>query len=185
MLYLEPEVGTERRGLTCAATGVTALEDERLEPFRRNMPVVAAAGFTPESVRDLHRQMLEIMGRHRSTHLPLDSRIRRLIDLMRNRPAASWSLADAAVVLALSPDRARHLFVAEIGTTLRRFRRWIRLEAAMRTLVDEENLTTAAHAAGFADSAHLSRAFREMFGLTPSRATGVARVLVDSGSLLL
>jgi AraC family transcriptional regulator len=30
-------------------------------------------------------------------------------------------------------------------------------------------LTTAAHEAGFADSAHLSRTFRDTFGLAPSR----------------
>jgi AraC family transcriptional regulator len=31
-----------------------------------------------------------------------------------------------------------------------------------------ETLSTAAHAAGFADSAHLSRTARTMFGLAPS-----------------
>ena len=30
------------------------------------------------------------------------------------------------------------------------------------------NLTEAAHLAGFADSAHLSRTFRAMFGVAPS-----------------
>ena len=40
--------------------------------------------------------------------------------------------------------------------------------AAIRTAAGGDNLTTAAHAAGFADQAHFSRAFRRTFGAPPS-----------------
>jgi AraC-like DNA-binding protein len=39
---------------------------------------------------------------------------------------------------------------------------------ALTQIVRGVSLTTAAHEAGFADSAHLSRTFKHMFGLTPS-----------------
>ncbi|MFJ9547724.1 helix-turn-helix domain-containing protein [Streptomyces erythrochromogenes] len=47
-----------------------------------------------------------------------------------------------------------------------------RLRAAMDAARGGANPTEAAHAAGFADGAHLTRTFRAMFGITPSRALG-------------
>ncbi|MBV9228376.1 MAG: AraC family transcriptional regulator [Chloroflexi bacterium] len=47
--------------------------------------------------------------------------------------------------------------------------RWQRLLVALRTSASGASLTEAAHAAGFADSAHLTRVFRTTFGLPPSR----------------
>jgi AraC-like DNA-binding protein len=38
----------------------------------------------------------------------------------------------------------------------------------MRAIAKGGNLTEAAHSAGFSSSAHLSSAFRQMFGLSPS-----------------
>jgi len=36
-------------------------------------------------------------------------------------------------------------------------------------------LTDAAHQAGFSDAAHMTRAFRRMFGVTPSKLQTAAR----------
>lgn len=178
MLYLEPECGTERLNAIPVGLGLSVLDPDRLGTIRREMEDTVAGGFAPDRVLELHRQILQVFGRAVSERRPLDQRIERLLESMRRNPGAAWSLADAAKVMALSPGRARHLVVGEIGISLRRFRRWIRLEAALHVLADGESLTTAAHRAGFADSAHLSRAFREMFGLTPSTVTGAARILV-------
>ncbi|WP_170860315.1 helix-turn-helix domain-containing protein [Duganella sp. CF458] len=68
----------------------------------------------------------------------------------------------------LSPSRFSHWFVEQTGLPLRSYRKWLRLELALHQLAHGGNLTDAAHAAGFADSAHLSRTFREMFGLNPA-----------------
>ena len=42
------------------------------------------------------------------------------------------------------------------------------MEAAVGAFRHGASLTEAAHAAGFASSAHFSTAFRDMFGMTPS-----------------
>ena len=45
---------------------------------------------------------------------------------------------------------------------------WLRLQAVITRVKAGDDLTDAAHAAGFADSAHLTRTCRDMFGLPPS-----------------
>jgi AraC-like DNA-binding protein len=69
----------------------------------------------------------------------------------------------------LSPSRFRHLFRREMGMSVQSYLRWQRLLVALRTSARGASLTEAAHAAGFADSAHLTRVFRATFGVPPSR----------------
>jgi len=68
----------------------------------------------------------------------------------------------------ITPSRFSHWFVEQTGLPLRSYRKWLRLDMALHRLAHGGNLTAAAHAAGFADSAHLSRTFREMFGMNPA-----------------
>jgi AraC-like DNA-binding protein len=58
---------------------------------------------------------------------------------------------------------------SDTGVPLRRYKLWIGMGAAMRAIARDDSLTTAALEAGFSSSAHFSAAFREMFGLEPSR----------------
>jgi AraC-like DNA-binding protein len=77
-------------------------------------------------------------------------------------------LADTANHVGYSPRQLRRGFADEIGMPYRRYVLWRRLRHALLAVRDGADLTTAAAAAGFADSAHLSRTFRQTFGLTPS-----------------
>jgi AraC-like DNA-binding protein len=83
----------------------------------------------------------------------------------------------------LSPSRFRHLFRSEMGMSVQSYVRWRRLMAALRTSGRGASLTEAAHMAGFADSAHLTRVFRATFGISPSRIFKNSRaVQVISGT---
>ena len=75
------------------------------------------------------------------------------------------SLGDIAALTGLSPGRARHLFVQQTGLPFRTWLLWQRLVRAVELFARGSSLTEAAHAAGFSDSAHLSRTFRRMFGI--------------------
>jgi AraC-like DNA-binding protein len=65
------------------------------------------------------------------------------------------------------------LFKEETGVPYRRYRLWTRMGAALKALRSGRSLTHAAHEAGFSSSAHFSTAFAEMFGLPPSRVSGI------------
>jgi len=83
-------------------------------------------------------------------------------------PSTGFSAAAARQVW-LSETRLRHLFTQQVGSSMQRYRAWCRLVLAGRHAQAGASLTHAAHAAGFADQAHFSRAFRQMFGLPPSQ----------------
>ncbi|WP_280184425.1 MULTISPECIES: helix-turn-helix transcriptional regulator [Nocardia] len=102
-----------------------------------------------------------------------------LLPKLLDRPLRLPELAAAAGV---SCSRLGHLFRAEIGLPFPPYLRWARLQRAFELARDGATLTDTAHAAGFADSAHLTRVCREMFGLTPTelaRATGLPAVRVN------
>ena len=95
-------------------------------------------------------------------------RITAALDFISRRLTAGIALRDVAAAVHLSPSRLRHLFVEETGVTLRGYVLWLRILRAVAAMMDGRTWTDAAHEAGFADSAHLSRTFRRMFGVTPA-----------------
>lgn len=97
-----------------------------------------------------------------------DARIARALELIRARLGGKIPLTSVAAAVHLSPDRFRHLFMQETGVGFRPYLLWLRLEVALAAYVAGESLTEAAYSGGFADSAHFSRTFRSMFGITPA-----------------
>ena len=97
-----------------------------------------------------------------------DARVARAMDYLRSRVRAPVSLSDAAGAAALSPSRFRHLFVQETGTSFRAYLLWLRINVAIEAAMAGASWTEAAHEAGFADSSHLSRTHKRMFGIEPT-----------------
>ncbi|WDE02063.1 AraC family transcriptional regulator [Thalassomonas actiniarum] len=82
----------------------------------------------------------------------------------------NWRAAAVASQLALSESRFLHLFRQELGIAWRPYLLWRRMMCAVRAIVNNASATEAAHLAGFSDSAHLSRTFRNTFGMTIRQA---------------
>ncbi len=78
------------------------------------------------------------------------------------------SLRALAGIAGLSHSRFMHVFTESMGVPLRPYVRWLRLQQAACELIDGATVSQAAHRAGFADAAHLTRTFRRMLGTTPS-----------------
>jgi len=104
-------------------------------------------------------------GQHRQM---LDPRIVDSLALIRTRLDQPVRLAALARALNMSPSWLSHQFTEQVGMPLRRYVLWQRLWRAVESALKGHTLTEAAHAAGFSDSAHLSRTFRGTFGVAPS-----------------
>ncbi|MBF9030417.1 helix-turn-helix domain-containing protein [Rhodobacterales bacterium HKCCE3408] len=78
------------------------------------------------------------------------------------------SVEEAAARVFLSPSRFAHLFKQQLGLPFRRYMLWRKLTRSMIVIGREQSITQAAYAAGFADGAHMTRTFHQMFGLAPS-----------------
>jgi len=68
----------------------------------------------------------------------------------------------------LSPTRFAHLFKEQVGIPFSRYMLWRKLTRAMVAVASERTIAAAAQAADFADAAHLTRTFYQMFGMAPS-----------------
>jgi AraC family transcriptional regulator len=88
--------------------------------------------------------------------------------LARN-PAAPLSLAKLAHTVGSSPFRLAHVFRAEVGVPIHRYRLQLRLALALDRIAEgEDNLSALGHELGFTSHSHFTRAFRAAFGQPPS-----------------
>ncbi|MGV9925220.1 helix-turn-helix transcriptional regulator [Nocardia rhamnosiphila] len=94
------------------------------------------------------------------------------------------TLGELAAAVAISPSRLSHLFSQHVGLPYAAWRRWTRLQLASRTVRTGGTLTEAAHAAGFTDSAHLTKTCRDLFGITPTEALAAGGWRAPGGSRL-
>jgi AraC-like DNA-binding protein len=78
------------------------------------------------------------------------------------------SATELAELTSLSQSRFLHLFSQSTGLPMRRYILWRRIILTINAIKSGADLTSAAHLAGFSDSAHFSRTFRESFGLAPT-----------------
>jgi AraC-like DNA-binding protein len=106
----------------------------------------------------------------------IDPRIAAAARRIRQDPATTVSSRELAAEASLSESRFLHLFRDELGTSLRRYRIWVRLMHAGTAIGAGANLTEAAMKSGFASPSHLADRFKTTFGLSASQllATGLA-----------
>lgn len=98
----------------------------------------------------------------------VDPRIGSILHTIKNDPGNGFSQDYLAASVGLSASRFRHLFKEYSDIPHRRYRMWRRVISAIETLYKIDNLTYAALEAGFTDSAHFNRCFRDTLGVNPS-----------------
>ena len=115
-------------------------------------------------LRRIGQSILGSLPAAQGSALP-DHRVRKMMSFVMDHIDASLALPLAADHVRLSQSRARHIFAEQTGLAFKTYVLWKRLERAVALYASGSSLTSAAHHAGFADSAHLSRTFRRTFGL--------------------
>ena len=167
-LFVAPEGQAGRRiaGALCSSGPVTHIPAELLGDLpERLRATFQNTKHTDEDLRAVCRELIARLAEDRQRARRVDPRVTRLIAWIAPRLEQPLSLDDAASVVGLSAGRTRHLFVQQTGLPFRTYLLWLRLQRAVELFAAGTPLTEAAHAAGFADSAHLSRTFRRMFGI--------------------
>ena len=114
------------------------------------------------------RQVLSAVAGDTPPIVVSDERVLRAIAYINKNLANPLTLESIAREAFLSPTRFRHLFVEQTGTALRPYVLWRRFLRSWSLVRDGSALSTAAHEAGFADAAHLTRTSQRMFGFAPS-----------------
>jgi len=115
------------------------------------------------------RWLRECLLRRRGA-VAVHPRVWRVLTHLRQQrsPLDDPSLKALAGIAGLSESRFMHVFTESVGVPVRPYILWLRLQRAACDLMNGASVTTAAHAAGFSDAAHLTRTFRRMLGVTPT-----------------
>ena len=121
---------------------------------------------TRDAARALVAAVLSALDRGRPVQ-PQHPATRRMCAYLDGADAID--LAQLSREAGLSPRQMRHVFARDVGLPMRAYLRWRRVVRAAAAVTAGASLTAAAAAAGFADSAHLSRVFREQFGMAPTQ----------------
>lgn len=169
LLFVEPET-REGRVLTqrYLQEGIAALPENALVDVAPDLFRVWREERTKHAVTRAARRVLSVLTGEMEPVAMSDERILRAVDYINHHLDQPLTLEDVAAEVFLSPSRFRHLFVEQTGAAFRPYVLWRRFIRVWALLMSGESLTTAAHAAGFADAAHLSRTSKQMFGFPPS-----------------
>ena len=179
VLFVEPET-REGRALTerWLQHGIAPLPETVLADLAPALFAAWEAAWqgraTERDVADAARRVVQALTGGVPPTVVSDERILRAVAHIKAHLDAPLTLDDVADVACLSPSRFRHLFVEETGMRLRPYLLWRRFLRVWELLVAGETLSSAAHAAGFADAAHLTRTSRSTFGFPASAMSCLA-----------
>lgn len=173
VLQIDP-LGAEYRALANALGGEGIIQAQRPDGIEKELSILLdPASSRCESAAAFVRMLLMRTIHYEEMPHTVDPRVARLIALLKEHISEDMpetvSVQEAAAHVGLSADRLMHLFKEEMGLPIRRYVLWLKLRRAVMLMRTEGiRMTEASHAAGFADSAHSSRTFKDMFGIPPS-----------------
>lgn len=168
MLFVDPESSEGAWLQTGLAQAITLVPDARLEPCVAQLRAFLERPLEAMEVGDLIRHCARAFCAGVPPTRRLDARVAAVLAAIRASDDLRMSLEAAAERVHLSPGRLAHLFKDEVGLPFRRYMLWRKVTRAMLAIGRERTLAAAAHEGDFADAAHLTRTFYQIFGIPPS-----------------
>lgn len=172
MLFLDPESREGRWLQNALRQPITGIPPERLERCLPGLRLFWEEPLSAAAAAELVTSVVENLAVGPTPQRGMDERITRALEQVRQMDTSRIPLEEVARSVFLSPSRFAHLFREEVGLPFRRYVLWRKLSRAMLLVGRGSSLTEAAYASGFADSAHLTRTFRQMFGMPPTVMMG-------------
>lgn len=123
--------------------------------------------------------MAEFNGRCLSAKHQMDKRVLASLQYLDRHTREVIPLKEMAEEMCLSESRFQHLFKEETGVSYRRMQLWKKLLSSFDYLRTTKTLTELAHQAGFSDSSHYSKTFKESFGFAPSEVFANSHLVMD------
>ncbi len=168
MLFVDPESAEGMWLRTSLRDDITLVPEARLTACADELRRFVKQPFERMDIRDLVRHCVHALCTGAPPSRRIDARVTRVLAAIRASDELRMSIEDAAAIVFLSPSRFAHLFKQQVGLPFRRYMLWRKLTRAMLVIGRERTIATAAHAADFADAAHLTRTFYQMVGIAPS-----------------
>lgn len=164
---VEPEALYVQDGKAWTSGGVTAGIDMCLSMVEQDLGRWVAARVAKQLILTVRR-----MGNQSQYSLALEAQsgqYAELVDWLRGRLHEHIGVERMAEAAGEAPRSFHRRFLRETGMTPRAFLELLRLQAARAQLEAGESVKRTARDTGFSSEAHLAKAFRRRFDLTPSQ----------------
>lgn len=168
MLFVDPESAEGTWLRSSLRRDIAIVSGPRLASAAGELRKFIEEPFESMEIGELIRHCVQALSPGVPPARHLDPRVTAVLNTLRERDDFRISLESAAAKAFLSPSRFAHLFKEQVGLPFSRYLLWRKLTRAMVAIASERTISAAAHAADFADAAHLTRTFHQMVGMTPS-----------------
>jgi AraC-like DNA-binding protein len=168
MIFVDPESSEGVWLQTALTEDVTVVPEPRTNICAAALRTFIEKPLESMEIGDLIRHCVLSLCAGAPPSRRLDERVTKVLTAIQASDNLRMSIEDAAAMAFLSPSRFAHLFKQQVGLPFRRYMLWRKLTRAMLSIGREPTIAAAAHASDFADAAHLTRTFYQMFGIPPS-----------------
>ena len=168
MILMDPESAEGLWLRSSLSADITVVPPARLERIVEALRTFVERPMEALEVGELIRHAVRSLTAGAAPSRKMDQRITVVLKAIRASDDLRIPIENAASMVFLSPSRFAHLFKQQVGLPFRRYMLWRKLTRAMLAIGREGTIAAGAHAADFADAAHLTRTFQQMFGIPPS-----------------